>query len=146
MSRNPPSQKTHGHSFVNGKATPEYNAWSSMKKRCLSPNSRNYASYGGRGITVCDRWSSSFEAFFADMGPRPSGYSLDRIDNDGPYSPENCRWADKWQQASNRRDNHLVEINGAVMTVTDAARQVGANVETVRTRLSRGWSIERALS
>jgi hypothetical protein len=83
--------------------TGEYNAWAAAKARCANPNHPSFPYYGGRGIRMCQRWSESFEAFMADMGDRPDGLELDRIDNDGDYEPGNCRWATRSQQNSNRR-------------------------------------------
>jgi len=80
-----------------------------MKNRCHNPKAVRYADWGGRGISVCERWRNSFENFYADMGPRPGpGYSIDRIDNDGNYEPGNCRWADAVTQRNNRRDSKKV--------------------------------------
>ncbi len=97
--------KTHGM-----KNTTEYNIWDSMKQRCLNVNAKDYIRYGARGIKICDKWLS-FEGFYADMGPRPFGMQLDRIDNDGNYEKENCRWATPLQNSNNKRNNYSLRTN-----------------------------------
>jgi hypothetical protein len=104
--------------------------WNNMRQRCENPNSTTYYAYGARGITVCERWRS-FDNFYADMGPRPGGMSLDRIDNGGPYSPENCRWASAKDQCSNTRKNRFVLFNGNKITLSEFSRQAGINRTTV---------------
>lgn len=97
--------KTHGHSYIGGKASPTYMSWQAMKQRCLNTKMARYSDYGGRGITVCERWLK-FENFLEDMGERPKGLSLDRIENEGNYEPSNCRWATLSEQRINRRKDN----------------------------------------
>lgn len=118
-----------------------------MRRRCEDPSDVTYDYYGGRGITVCERWRD-VSAFYEDMAPRPSvRHQLDRIDNNGPYSPENCRWVTRVENGNNKRNNTLVEWRGEVLTVPEWARRLGINQGTLQSRLDRlGWSVERALS
>lgn len=125
----------------------EYWIWQAMKKRCLNPKNPRFIHYGGRGITVCERWLHSYGNFLADMGRRPSaGHSIDRIDNDGNYEPANCRWATAEQQSLNRQDTLLLSFNGEVIPLVQWGRQQGIRPRTIRARLYRGWSVEAALT
>ncbi len=119
----------------------EYKAWGSMKRRCCNPEYELYHRYGGRGISVCSRWLDSFSNFLSDMGPRPKGMTLDRIDNDGNYEPGNCRWATRSRQARNRCLTRFVEILGMKMALSDACDITGVKLGTASRRiLVEGWS------
>jgi len=124
----------------------EYCCWATVVQRCTNPNHAAYHYYGGRGIAVCDEWLS-FENFYRDMGDKPSSYhTLDRIDNDGPYCKENCRWATKKEQANNRRSNVRITLYGKTQTLAQWSREFGLSHRTIGCRLKRGWSVEDALT
>lgn len=125
--------KTHGLT-----ETPEYNIWSCMKARCYREYNDHYYIYGARGITVCDEWKNSFITFYEDMGPRPEGMSLDRIDNDKGYSKENCRWATDAEQRANRSDNVKLVYKGKEVLLTHFAKELGVGRRTVKRWMSRG--------
>ena len=132
---------THGMS-----GTPEYQAWQHMKDRCFNPNHKQYLDWGGRGITVCDRWLN-FENFLADMGYRPTAkHSLDRIDNDGDYCPENCKWSTKKEQQNNQRNNKpLITIGSKTYTIAQWGIEMGYGEMVIQGRLKMGWSEYRAV-
>lgn len=134
---------THGLSH-----TPEYETYKCMLKRCCDEKNRNYADYGGRGITVCDEWKNSFEAFYRDMGPRPSPeHSIDRRDNNKGYSKDNCRWATKEEQANNKRNNLFYEYKGEIKPLGTWCRELGLNRKLVYTRIREyGWSFSEAIT
>ena len=128
----------------------EYVIYYDIVKRCQNNACDNYKNYGGRGIKVCDRWlgPSGFINFYADMGPRPSkSHSIDRIDNDGDYCPENCRWATAIEQSNNRRSNKVLTVFGETGTISQFARKYGMNQSTLWRRLFvLGWPIEKAIT
>lgn len=128
--------------------TPEYRAWNHMLARCNNPRVERYPIYGGRGIRVADEWQGEggFDRFYAHIGPRPSPeHSVDRIDTNGNYEPGNVRWADLGQQAANRRNTRLVEINGRVLTLRAACIEMLAPYGTVSARVRRGMDPLRAI-
>jgi hypothetical protein len=146
--------RKHGLSY-----TPEYRAWQTMRLRCLEPTNPAYASYGGRGITVCAAWRDSPEAFGRDMGPKPSpAHELDREDNDGGYwcgrclecvalhRPANCRWVTRKVNDRNRRSSRVIEFRGARRVLAEWCEILGLRADTIGERLDAGWSIERALT
>ena len=127
--------------------TGEYGVWGAMKRRCYNPNSTSYRYYGGRGVTVCDRWNRSFIDVMADMGTRPSGAWIDRIDNDGNYEPSNCRWSTAKEQANNTRANHRLTFRGETRTLAQWAEFLGVCQFRLCARLNKlGMSAEQALS
>lgn len=139
------SHSRHGHWRAN-KATRTYDAWRSMKKRCSDTKNASFSSHGGRGIKVCSRWEDSFEAFVEDMGKCPPNMTLDRFpNNDGDYTPQNCRWATCVEQAKNRRTNRWIEFNGERLILTDWARRLGVSDTCILQRLKK-WPLKRALT
>jgi hypothetical protein len=122
---------------------PLYKTWVEMRYRCDNPKKHNYSYYGGRGIKVCDRWRS-FQFFLEDMGPRPEGATLDRIDVNGDYEPSNCRWASKLEQANNARSNRKLVVNGEVIGLCQAAEKYGVLAGTIWFRLESGWNDQDA--
>jgi hypothetical protein len=135
---------THGHAR-RGFMSREYSCWSSMIQRCCNSNNPRYKDYGGRGIQVCKRWLE-FKNFYEDVGEVPKGMTFDRRDNDGDYEPSNWRFATLREQANNNRRNVTKTFDGATLTVSEWARRVGMQCETLRTRLRRGMSLEIALT
>ena len=133
-----------GKPLVNVVYKVEYAAWSNAIQRCGNPKHTSYANYGGRGICVCDRWKK-FKNFLGDMGRKPEGASLDRIDNDGNYEPGNCKWSTKHQQVRNARSNRYVAIDGKRMIIADWARASGTLHPTICWRLNHGWPDREAV-
>lgn len=130
---------THGKS-----QSATYRSWAKMKARCTNPKAKEFVNYGGRGIQLCDRWYE-FENFLADMGERPEGKTLDRIDNEGNYEPSNCRWATWAQQSMNKRNTRNFTLDGETLHLNEWAARWGLPRATLIHRLERGWSFERAL-
>jgi hypothetical protein len=140
------SEKAGRRATRHGKADSRvYQTWRSMLKRCYQTRNASYSRYGGRGIEVCERWRHSFENFLADMGEGGEGMSLERIDSDDHYGPDNCRWATAKEQANNRRDNRRVTFRDQTKTVTAWAEEMGLRPGLVVARIAAGWSVDDAL-
>lgn len=146
MSRFMPWNFKHGDAANDHQAS-EYNAWRSMRLRCHTPTNRAYKNYGGRGISVCERWRNSYDAFLKDVGRKPSaGHTLERIDNSGNYEPGNVRWATRSEQAQNRRTTHRITFQGQTKTLREWAEFVGLPWHLVYRRIiTDKWPLERAL-
>lgn len=136
-----------GKNFKHGMTkTRTFKSWDAMLSRCNNPNDKSFDRYGGRGITVCKRWNDSFEAFFADMGERPEGMSLDRVDNSNGYSKANCRWADAKKQQRNTSVSKSMTFDGRTAALIDWATETGLNYSMLLRRLNAGWPPEMVLS
>jgi hypothetical protein len=145
------SDVTRERSITHGKTgTPEYHTWRSMIERCENPNATGFDRYGGRGITICDRWRKSFESFLEDVGTRPEkDMQLDRIDNNGNYEPGNCRWATMKEQANNRRKRKprvVIEFNGEARSIQEWAKFLGISVNTIYARRWKRLPVDQVLS
>ena len=130
-----------------GKQAPEFWSWTSMKQRCLNPKNEQYHNYGGRGITICDRWINSLQNFVADMGKKPSrNFTLERINVNLGYCPENCKWITKKEQSLNKRTSVKLEIKGVTKNASEWDKEMNLPEGTVCRRLKRGWSSSRAVT
>ena len=123
----------------------EYSIWTDMKTRCSNPKNSRFHRYGGRGIRVCERWGT-FENFFSDMGPCPVGMSIDRINNDGPYEPGNCRWSSPKQQARNFSRNRMLTFAGETLCLADWGLRTGISSDVIYNRLKWKWPIDKTLT
>lgn len=139
-----PRYMKHGHNRDNARSG-AYSTWAGIIQRCTNPKSTTFWKYGARGITVHPRWLS-FESFLADMGDRPTGATIDRIDGSLGYAPGNCRWALPSQQQRNLKSNRIIEYRGQKKCLTDLSAEFGLNASAVHRRLARGWSLEEALT
>lgn len=134
--------QTHGKS-----QSKEYKTWQRIHQRCHNPKMTDYDKYGGRGIKVCWRWYCSFERFYEDIGDAPSKHhSIDRINTNGHYSPENCRWATKKRQARNKRNNNILIYKGEIKSIMEWSEETGLSAPALYCRKKRGWNTEKILT
>lgn len=134
-------RRTHGYTN-----TPEHNVWENIIARCCNPKHPSFSNYGGRGIGICQEWRNSFEAFLANVGPRPSSvHTIERIDNNKWYEPGNVKWATRREQQRNRRSNRMLVIGGETRTITEWSELSGINIGTLYKRIARGVCLEEAI-
>lgn len=131
---------THGLS-----KSPEYRVWNAMTQRCMNPKTKPYKNYGGRGITVCERWLK-FSNFYADMGPKPKGMFIERINNNKGYCKDNCRWATKKEQCRNMRRNVFITFRGITACLAEMSERFGIKYSVLKKRVESGWSSERTMT
>lgn len=135
----------HGHQ-IRGHTTPTYTTWAAMRNRCHAPGNSKYYMYGAKGVTVCQRWRDSFEAFLEDMGERPEGCTIDRVDGAKGYEPGNCRWATRTEQQRNVKSNVKIAFGGDTLCISEWGEKTGIPSRTISSRLRRGWTAEQALT
>jgi hypothetical protein len=146
------SIRKHGTAPPNSHSHPLYKVWWHMIDRCQNPNNKSFIDYGARHISVCKRWrqgnatKTGFEYFLSDMGERPDGHTIERIDANGNYEPNNCRWLAKADQSKNRRGVKLIQIGDRIQTIPDWCSENGIDYWTARQRIRRGWAPERAVT
>lgn len=146
--------KRHGHANPTAQAwhgrcgTPEHISWRAMRRRCLDPNDKNYSLYGGRGVSISEEWVGDFLAFYRDMGPKPTNkHSLDRIDVNGNYCKENCRWATQFQQTQNTRRNNMIQFRGETLCLREWSRRLDIPAMRIYRRVTlRGWTLDDVLA
>ena len=130
--------KDHKNATHGMRNTSEYVIWAGMKKRCLNPKNKDYARYGAKGITICKEWVDSFEQFYKDMGNKPEGFSIERIDNTKGYFPENCKWADRSTQQRNKSNSLWIEWKGQIKHIMEVAQELGISKGAAHLRYKRG--------
>lgn len=135
------SRLTHGMS--NSK---EFKIWKGIKSRCYTPSSSSFKNYGAKGITVCKRWKTSFENFYADMGPCPEDFSIERINNKKGYSKSNCKWASRTEQNLNKSNTIRLKFNNKILTIPEWSKLLGISANTLYRRYYRGWTNKRILT
>lgn len=136
------------HGFARrGQKTKEYHIWRGIIARCENPNNKNFHQYGGRGISICKEWRNDFTKFLKDVGKKPTPkHTIDRVDSNGNYEPNNCKWSTWKEQQNNKRSNKMLTLNGKSLTVSQWAEQLGVKQGTLYMRVHRGWSDEKILT